>query len=135
MLTFDLVLLVIISGFGLFGLWFGLAESIVSLVGTVVGIYFAARYYEPAANWIQGYTGWGGNFSKVLIFILSFIIITRVIGVIFWILKRFLRILTRAPFIHMLDRMLGLIFGLVEGSFVVGISLFFIFVRRFILAS
>ena len=126
MSIFDIVLLVIISGFGLFGLWFGLVDTLVSLVGTVVAVYFASRYYEPVANWLQNLTGWGANFSKVLIFILAFIIITRIVGLIFWVFRKILKIFTRIPFIRGLDRILGLVFGLVEGVIFLGISLFFI---------
>ena len=111
MSIFDMALLIIISGFALFGLWFGLVHTLGSLIGTVFGVYLASRYYEPVANWIISFSGWGQNYVKVIIFIVSFLLITRLVGFIFWIMEKFLTIFTRMPFVHGLDRLLGAIFG------------------------
>ena len=126
MSIFDMALLIIISGFALFGLWFGLVHTLGSLIGTVFGVYLASRYYEPVANWIISFSGWGQNYVKVIIFIVSFLLITRLVGFIFWIMEKFLTIFTRMPFVHGLDRLLGAIFGVLEGAVVVGVSLYFI---------
>jgi membrane protein required for colicin V production len=126
MSIFDIVLLVIISGFALFGLWFGLVHTIGSLIGTAFGVYLASRYYEPVANWIIGFSGWNQNYIKVIVFIVSFTLITRLVGFVFWIMEKFLTIFTRMPFVHGLDKLLGAIFGVLEGAVVVGVSLYFI---------
>lgn len=123
---FDIILLVIISGFALFGLWFGLVHTLGSLIGTVFGVYLASRYYEPLANWLIAITGWNQNYVKVIIFVLSFIIITRLVGFVFWIMKKFLTIFTRLPIIHGLDKLLGAAFGALEGAVAIGVSLYFI---------
>ncbi len=123
---FDIALLVIISGFALFGLWFGLVQTLGSLVGTIFGVYLASRYYEPLANWVIHFTGWSQNYVKVIIFIVSFMLIARLVGFVFWLMEKFLSIFTKMPFIHGLDRILGLVFGLLEGSIIVGVSLYFI---------
>lgn len=130
---FDIVLAIIIGGFGLFGLWFGLVHTAGSLLGTILGIFLATRFYEPAANWVIGFTGWGQNFSKVLIFIIVFLIITRLVGLAFWFLEKALSVFTRLPFIRSLDRILGFIFGIAEGAVFAGVVLFFI--ARFPLGS
>ncbi len=126
MSLFDIVLLCIIGGFGLFGLWFGLISTLGSLVGTVVGVYLASRWYVPVAQWLIKTTGWSGNFSKVIVFILAFLIINRLVGFAFHLLDKALSILTHLPFIHSLDRLLGLVFGIFEGIIVLGITFFFI---------
>lgn len=123
---FDICLLIIVGGFGLFGLWFGLIHTLGSLIGTLVGLYLAARFYEPMANWLMNITGWSGNFSKVLMFIIAFVIITRLVGFVFWIVNKILGIFTKLPFISGLNHFLGLIFGLSEGIIIVGVSLYFI---------
>lgn len=123
---FDIVLLIIISSFALFGLWFGLVHTLGSLIGTVFGVYLASRYYEPAANWVINFSGWNQNYVKVIIFVITFMLITRLVGFIFLIMEKVLTIFTRLPFIHGLDRLLGAVFGAVEGAIVVGVSLFFI---------
>ncbi|MBI2038270.1 MAG: CvpA family protein [Candidatus Magasanikbacteria bacterium] len=126
MSLFDISLLVIITGFALFGLWFGLVRTLGSLIGTVVGIYLAGRYYEPLANWIINFTGWSQNHVKVIVFVVAFLLITRLVGFVFWIMEKFLSIFTKLPFLRSIDRILGFVLGAIEGVAVVGISLFFI---------
>jgi len=123
---FDLVLVIIIGGFGLFGLWFGFVHTLGSLLGTVAGAYLASRFYEPVANLIIQYTGWGANVSKSITFIIVFILITRLVGFIFWLIEKALSIVTKLPFIKSIDKISGLVFGLLEGALVVGMALFFI---------
>ncbi|MFA6424517.1 MAG: CvpA family protein [Candidatus Magasanikbacteria bacterium] len=123
---FDFALIIIIASFGLFGLWFGLVHTIGSLVGTVAGVYLAGVYYEPVANWLINTTGWGANFSKVLMFIIVFFVINRLVGLVFWLVDKFLSIFTHLPFIHSIDRLLGMIFGLLEGALMLGIIFYFI---------
>lgn len=123
---FDIILLIIIGGFALFGLWFGLVHTLGSLIGTVLGVYLAARFYAPVAAWLMHITGWNGNFSKVLVFILAFIIINRLVGLAFYFIDKLLSIVTRLPFIHSIDRLLGFAFGILEGAIVLGVSFYFI---------
>ncbi len=123
---FDLALILIIGGFGLFGLWFGLVHTIGSLVGTIAGVYLAGHYYEPVANWLIKTTGWGTNFSKVLMFIIVFFVINRLVGLVFWIVDKFLSFFTHLPFIRSIDRILGMAFGLLEGALGLGIIFYFI---------
>lgn len=123
---FDIVLLIIIGGFVLFGLWFGLFHTLGSLLGTVVGVYVASRYYEQGADWLVRTTGWGENLSRVLIFALSFILINRLVGLAFWLLERFFRLLTRLPFIKSIDKLFGGLVGFFEGMITIGFILYFI---------
>ncbi len=126
MSIFDIVLLVIISSFALFGLWFGLVHALGSLIGTAFGVYLASRYYESTAGWLINFTGWNQNYVRVIIFVVTFLLITRLVGFLFLIMEKILTIFTRLPFIHGLDRLLGAIFGTLEGAIVIGVSLFFI---------
>lgn len=126
MSLFDIILLIIIGGFALFGLWFGLIHTIGSLLGTVVGAYAASRFYEPLALWLEKITGWQINTARVIMFIIAFIIINRVVGFLFWIVDKVLSIFTRLPFVSSINRLLGLIAGLFEGLFSVGLVIYFI---------
>lgn len=123
---FDLVLLIIIGGFGLFGLWFGLIHTLGSLVGTVFGVFLASRFYEMLGNWLANITGWQGNFPKVVMFIIAFLIINRLAGLLFWFADKLFSVITQLPFMNSLNRLLGLAFGLAEGAIVLGIIFYFI---------
>lgn len=126
MFLIDIILLSIIGGFALFGLWFGFIQTVGSLVGTVFGAYLASRYYEPMADWIIHVTGWGENTSRVLMFIIAFLVINRLVGFVFWILDKFLSILTHLPFIASINRLLGFVLGAIEGAITLGLVIFFI---------
>jgi membrane protein required for colicin V production len=122
---FDIVLLIIIGGFGLFGLWFGFFHTLGSLAGTIFGVYLASRYYEQMATWLMGITGWGNNFSRVLMFTIAFIIINRLVGFAFWIFDKFFDVLTKLPFLSSINRLLGMALGVFEGLVTVGFVIYF----------
>ncbi len=123
---FDVILLIIIAGFAMFGFWFGLIHTLGSLLGTVLGAFLASRYYEPMADWLNGITGWEGNVSKVLMFVIAFFVINRLVGFIFWIVDKFLSVLTRMPFIKGINRFLGMLLGVFEGMITIGLIIYFI---------
>lgn len=122
---FDLGLLIFIGGFGLFGLWFGLVRTLGSLLGAILGLYLAVRFYEPVAYWLMNITGWKENVSRVLIFIIAFFIINRLVSLVFWLAEKLLSVITSLPFINSINRMLGLLFGILEGALVAGIIFYF----------
>lgn len=126
MTHFDIVLLIILGGFTLFGLWFGLIHTLGALIGTVVGAFVATHYYEPIANWVGQMTGGNQNLVNVIVFIVFFIIINRLVGFAFWLLEKVFNVLKIIPFLSTINRLLGAIFGLTEGTLVLGLILFFI---------
>ncbi|MFB6182251.1 MAG: CvpA family protein [Candidatus Magasanikbacteria bacterium] len=122
----DIIIIIVVTGFSLFGLFFGLFHTLGSLLGTVLGVYLASRYYHPAAEWLMGITGWEANLAKVVMFIVAFIIINRIVGIFFYLVDRAASIFLRLPVIKQLNRLLGLIFGFFEGVITVGVIIYFI---------
>lgn len=123
---FDIVLLIIIAGFAMFGFWFGLIHTLGSLLGTVVGAYTASRWFDDMVAWVHGITGWEGNWVNVMMFSTAFIVINRLIGFLFWLIERFFDPLTRLPFITSLNRFLGVFFGIFEAMVTLGLIFFFV---------
>jgi membrane protein required for colicin V production len=123
---FDVILLIIIGGFAMFGFWFGLIHTLGSLLGTLLGAYLASRYYEPMADWLINVTGWGENVSSVVMFIIAFIIINRLVGFGFWVVDKMTSVITNLPFIKGINRFLGLAVGIFEGMITIGLILYFI---------
>ena len=123
---FDIAFVLIIGGLGLIGFRFGLVHTLGSLVGTVLGVYLATRYYSPLAEWLIATTGWNANFSRVIIFIIAFVVINRLVGVVFFLIDKALSVVTHLPFIRSVDRLLGFIFGVIEGLVVLGMVIYFI---------
>lgn len=123
---FDVALLIIIAGFALAGFMFGFIHTIGSLLGTVLGVYLASRYYAPVAAWLIDILGWGGNGIKVLMFVIAFILINRVIGFLFWAIDKSFNVVRVIPFVTTINRVAGLVFGALEGVITLGIIIYFI---------
>lgn len=123
---FDIILLIAIGGFAMFGFWFGFFHTLGSLLGTILGTYLASRYYEPMADWLINITGWGENTSRVVMFIIAFFVINRLVGFVFWIIDKIFSIVTHLPFIKGLNRLLGLGLGFFEGIITIGLVVYFI---------
>lgn len=122
----DIIFIIIIGGFGIYGFWSGFVRTFGSLVGTFLGVYLSGRYYESLANWLTSFTGWQLNTSKVLMFIVAFFIISSAIGVLFWFVDRIFKIISIIPFVKTFNRLFGLGLGLVEGILSVGLFVYFI---------
>ncbi|MBT4121219.1 MAG: CvpA family protein [Candidatus Magasanikbacteria bacterium] len=123
---FDVILLIIISGFAMFGFWFGLIHTLGSLLGTILGAFLASRWYEPMGEWLANITGWEGNVPKVVMFIIAFVVINRLVGFGFWIFEKTTDIVTKLPFIKGINRFLGMMLGIFEGILTLGLILYFI---------
>lgn len=124
MAIIDFVLLLIVLGFVLFGFWFGLIHTLGALVGTVAGVFLAGRWYDDAAIWAQGAFAGSLNVWKVIIFILLFILINRLIGLLFYVLEKIFNVITALPFLKSINRMAGAVVGLLEGAVVIGAVVF-----------
>lgn len=120
---FDLILLISLGGFFLFGLWFGFLHALGALVGTVLGALLASRWYESVALVIFERVGGSLNIIKIVAFMVVFVVINRLVGFLFWILEKTTGIFTRLPFLKSVNRLVGGIFGFIEGVFVLGLSL------------
>ncbi len=124
MILFDLILILILGGFVLYGLWFGLINTLGVLVGTIAGAFLAARWYEPVADWAGFLFSGHENLAKVVCFLILFIIINRLVGLVFWFIDKIFSFLKIIPFLGTINRLLGAVFGFLEGSLVLGLTLF-----------
>ena len=124
MILFDLILILILGGFVLYGLWFGLINTLGVLVGTIAGAFLAARWYEPVADWTGFLFGGHTNLAKVVCFLILFIIINRLVGLVFWLIDKIFSFFKIIPFLSTINRLLGAVFGFLEGALVLGLTLF-----------
>jgi membrane protein required for colicin V production len=124
MTIFDVILLIAISGFVFFGLFFGLIHTLGSLVGLVAGTWLAGHYYETVAESTKFMFGSQLNLSRIIIFIIIFTIANRLIGFLFYLIDKVFKIISIIPFLKTINRLLGAILGLVEGLLAVGLFLY-----------
>lgn len=106
----DIVILVllIISAFG--GLMNGLIKSILSMVGLILGVVLAGRYYINLAG-ILGFIP-SENAAKVVAFIIIFVIILIIVTILGVILTN----LVSAILLGWANRLAGAVLGVVVGA-------------------
>jgi uncharacterized membrane protein required for colicin V production len=126
MSTLDIILLIIIAISAFSGFKFGFVHTFGSLVGLILGVFIASRFYPYVGSWFASLTGWGENTTRVLAFIVLFSLISRIIGLLFMLLEKFTYIITGLPIIKTLNRLLGLILGLFESILSIGLTIYFI---------
>jgi len=122
----DIVFLIIIGFFGIYGFWSGFVRAFGSLIGTFIGVYLASRYYDDLANWLITVTGWAENTSKFIMFIVAFFVITSAVGVLFWFIEKIFKIVSIIPFVKTFNRLFGLGLGLIEGILSLGLFVYFV---------
>lgn len=121
----DLALAIIVGAFVLFGLFFGFVHTLGSLIGSVIGIAIATRLVEPAVDRFGFFFNNNEGVASVVLFIILFTLISRGVGLIFWVLEKAFGFLSWIPFAKTINRLLGGILGFVEGVIVVGAVIYF----------
>jgi uncharacterized membrane protein required for colicin V production len=125
MTIFDVILLVFLGGFVMFGLWFGFIHTLGSIIGTFAGAFFAGFGYNVLGGWLESIFG-HPNLMRIFAFIFIFIILNRLIGFAFYVLDKIFKFMLIIPFLKSVNRLLGGVLGFFEGLLVVGLSLFII---------
>ncbi len=125
MTLIDIVLLILLGGFVLFGFWFGLIHTIGALFGVLIGAGIATRYFDVAAQWIHPYSGGPINVVRMVVFIILFILINRLVGFVFYVINKTFKFAMMLPFLAGINRLGGAVLGLVEGALILGLILYF----------
>lgn len=119
----DLILLAVLAAFTLFGFWSGFLQSVGSIIGTIAGVILANEYFIPVSGWVMARTGWGENPARVVTFLLLFIVMSRLIGLVFWLAEKILRLV---PFGRTVNRISGAVLGFVEGVLAIGVFMYLV---------
>ncbi|MDD5251219.1 MAG: CvpA family protein [Patescibacteria group bacterium] len=125
MTPIDIAILVMLGCFVLAGLWFGVIHMIGAVVGFFLGAWAAGHYYEAGAAWLTPFIGGNGNLAKLIVFCFIFLLVGRLVGVIMHLIDKIFRIVAIIPFLKTFNRLLGAAFGLVEGTLVLGLAVYF----------
>ncbi len=106
----------------------GFIRTLGGIIGLLVGIFFASRYFSPLAETWQWLFFGNVTFAKFFIFIFLLIAVSKLFKLATYILDKAFNLLRFIPFTKTLNKIAGGIFGLLEGSLIVGLALYF-FVR------
>lgn len=111
-MQYDIIFGVIILLFGLWGFKKGIIRSIASILGMIVGIYAAIKFSSFIAPMIPPFS-WDLSIRAMIAFLLIIFLFWLTFMMLGWVLST---ILIHGP-IKLLNRMLGLVFGVVKGMF------------------
>ena len=119
---FDVIIIVILAGFAWYGFFYGLIRVIGNLIGLIIGAYIAAHYYLNIYNYLARFIPGSAEIGKIIVFILVFTIVSHLISWVIALLEKGFDILSIIPFLKSANRILGLVFGLLEGIFFLGVA-------------
>jgi len=128
----DVILLIILSGFVFYGLFFGLVRTLGLLVGVVVAVFVASRLYLPVSGWLDQFFFGYDNLGKVVVFLLVFGIVNRIVGLLFYFVDKVFHIFSLIPFFKTFNKLTGALLGLFTGSLFLG-SILYVVVRYSVL--
>lgn len=114
-----LVLLILLS---IKGIWQGLIRGLASLLGILLGIFFASRFYEGTGNWFAENV-YNLNSSE-LNSLVGFLILITFIWSAFLLLGELVSRTIKITPLAVLDGALGLIFGFIKSFLLISIIVF-----------
>lgn len=126
MSLFDIVLLVLLAGFVIGGLFKGVIKMVGNLVGLVAGAYLASHYYLAAYAWMDRWIDVNENVGKVLAFIILFILIAKLVELAFILVEKAFRIIAFIPGSRFINNILGAALGFLEGGLFLGLIIYVI---------
>lgn len=120
--TFDIILIALVLYFMFSGFWFGLVHIVGVIVGIFVGLLVAGQAYEALANFLQ-FLFVKGDVARAVSFIVIFLLVNQLVGIIFKKLDSVFKLVTIIPFLGPINRFAGAFLGLIAGVLIVGTML------------
>jgi membrane protein required for colicin V production len=121
---FDLILIIFLGLFVLYGFYLGATRMILSLLSAILSIIIAINIFLDVYSWIS-FIGFGSDsLGKTITFVLVLIIVHYLLSIVFKLIAKVLKIITSLPIISFINRFLGGALGLIKGLFILGIIIF-----------
>jgi membrane protein required for colicin V production len=121
MILLDILIWACLIGFIVKGFMKGLVREACSLIGLVIGGWAAFRYYGYVAELIWPFI----HLPQRVALVLSFFLIFLVLGLLFYLLGHLLTTVLKIMLLGGLNRVGGVIFGFLEGAFILCMVLYF----------
>ena len=121
MTFFDLILLLALFGFIWFGFWNGLVHALGGLISIILSVFVASRWYDVLALKLLPFLDNNASLANLLGFIIIFALAQIVFMSIVQIVNKFFQM----PFLKIINRLAGAVFGLVGGVLIIGLILYF----------
>lgn len=126
MIPFDLILIVTLIVFMVWGAYKGLVGALGYVLGFIFGVTLSSRYYPLLSKPLQSFFE---NTNPEIINVISFLIILGLISkIISFVLDLIFKVVSFIPFVKTINRLIGAGIGLIGGIVVIG-SLIYMFSR------
>ena len=122
--TIDVILLIVLSGFIFYGLFFGFIRTLGSFVGVFVGAFLASRLYLPISDWADQWFLGHESLGKIIVFFILFSIISKLTSLVFYLVDRIFNVISIIPFLKTINRLLGALLGFLTGALCIGLFLY-----------
>lgn len=100
----------------------GLIIEIATLLALILGIYGAIHFSDFTADFIRNRFDYDSNYMGIIAFISTFILIVIILNVV----GKMLNSLVEAVALGMINRLLGVAFGLIKGIIIMSIVVYFV---------
>ena len=120
----DIILLIPLVWGAARGFYKGLISQLASLVGLVIAVYFAIKYYDALGILIN--THIENKLSRTCLSVATFVIIFAAVILLVYFLSKQVEKLTKALHIGFLNHIAGGLFGLLKWAFIVSVVILLI---------
>ena len=100
----------------------GLIIEVATLLALILGIYGAIHFSDFTAEFIRNRFDYDSNYMGIIAFISTFILIVIILNVV----GKMLNSLVEAVALGMINRLLGVAFGLIKGIIIMSIVVYFV---------
>lgn len=116
----DVIIWLLLIGFAVKGFMKGLIREVCALLGLVAGGWGAFRYYPSLAALLDPLI----HLPTTVALSLAFILVFLVIGLLFYLLGHLLTVVLKIMLLGGINRIGGVLFGLLEGGFIICMLLY-----------
>lgn len=117
----DILIWAVLLIFVIKGFMKGLVREVCSLLGLLAGGWASFRYYHYLAEAIRPFIHLPNHVARAI----SFVLIFLVIGLLFYLFGHLLTVIFRIMLLGGVNRVGGVVFGLLEGAFILCMVLYF----------
>lgn len=122
----DICLLIILIGFVLNGMFKGLINLLGRVVGLIVGAFVASHFYLTVFAWSESIYNGRDALGKILSFIVLFIVVTRLMDLVFKLIEKTFNLIAVIPGSKYLNNIAGAVLGFFEGALFLGLIIYVI---------
>lgn len=126
MLTIDVILLIILTGFVFYGFFKGFIKIIGDFVGFIAGVYISTHYYLDFAYLLHNWGVNSENLAKIISFVVLFAVSSKLISIFLSLFKYFFKAISLLPFVKTINRVLGAAVAFSIGSLSLSLLIYFL---------